>query len=242
MKKIILIIFSVSFLFCIPSIFCLDNISAVKFIGKRVMESQILNKSLTSSQDFFVNMAYHPFLPEGAIYMIKNPENAKTALIEIVHGFAENDAKNIYLSNSLFNFLKNPATDQNSIPLSLEFISLNNIHKKSAATDVSGYILSESKSKELIQTSKPSSYFVQIGAFAHFENAQTVVKNILPFLDITPQFLTVLAIVNGKRLYRILMGPYETQEANAIKTEINTILKRNITFLHQTARLRNSIQ
>ena len=225
-----------------PLIYSLDNISHINFVGKSIQEYKYINNNLTPSPASFVNTAYHPFLPEGAIYLAKNTENSKSALIEIVRGFFEKDAKNIYLSNSVYEFLQSSSPLQNSIPLKIEFISLNNVHRKSTFANVSGYILGELKSKELIQTSKPSSYFVQIGAFAHFENAQIIVKDILPFLDATPQFLTVPAIINGKKLYRILMGPYDNQDANKIKSEINNILKRNITFLHQTARLRNSIQ
>ncbi len=229
MKKIILLLMLAltSSLYSVGEV----NIEMIEFKGCRLEQAGLDNGS--GEIRFKLNIAYSPILPAGAIYSLMDTVTGLEALVQIGFAPVDNGPFSIYLPESTFNFFSNgydsPADDFN---LKVKFLAWNREDSSSEYLNIKNLVIDPDRSIERLRENNPNNSYIQIGSFRHYQNAFPLITELMPYLEVRPNFYLIpheIYVDNVKQtIYRIFAGPYDTALANRLKQEINAINNRTV--------------
>ncbi len=221
MKKIILFLF----IFLISTAVAQDfSTEEIKFKGKELSAAGMDPNS--GELEIKFNIAYSPILPAGAIYSLMDISTGYETIVQIGFAPVNHDPLAIYLPDQTFNFFQKPydiKTD--SFNLKVKFLAWNKEGESSEYLNIKSLVVDHENSISKIALENPDDSYIQIGSFRHYQNAYPMITEMLPFLEIKPNFYLVASeiFVDNKKqtIYRIFAGPYDKSSANKLRAEIN---------------------
>jgi len=229
MKKILLLFFI--FIYFVSYALEFD-ISKTSFTGLSIGKSNIKIESKTEESQRY-NVAYSSFLPEGGIYYITDKITGVEAIIQIGYSNIEDSPYKIFLPDRIFNFFSAKYDKPvDSITLSIKFLGWNRDNEESIFLDVQNLIVSPDESLNGIKFNGDDKYYLQIGSFSFYQNAFPKITELLPMLELRPKFYLIKKEikVNGetKIVYRVLAGPYSSEQAKEISKKINSKKEKSV--------------
>ena len=210
------------------------NVEQLTFEGININNSPY--KIDEAEENTSYNLVFSPLLPTDAIYLITDETTKKEAIIQIGHTQVDKSPYYLYMPTELFNFFskvyENPVE---TLSIKVKFLGWNKKGEESSFLNLHNLIVKEENSLYEITNNGLDKYYIQIGAFSYYQNAYPVIIDVMPLLDALPKFYILKKDVNingeNKSLYRILVGPYQLEEARRISKLINA--KKNASvFLH----------
>jgi len=233
MKKIIILIFIIS---CCFYIFTQEknvtNLNDVVFEGTNI-ESSSYSANINEANNNYC-IVYSPVLPSGAIYSIKDRKTGKEAVVQIGNAQVDKSPYVLYLPGYLFNFFSKFHSEKTEkISLKIKFLAWNKGDEQSSYLNLLSLVVNEYNSFNEVSKNGLDKHYIQLGAFSFFQNSYPIIEDMMPFLKIVPKFYIFKKEVTIKNepkvIYRILAGPYSSQEeAKEIANNINLNKKINV--------------
>jgi len=230
MNKIILFLLFVAFF----NIYSDEiDIQKIDFIGVNVTDNKDKIDFSESNTNF--NICYSAILPAGGIYSLIDTITGKEAIVQIGFSLVNNSPYIVYLSNDLFNFFVSTYEKKvDKLKFKVKFIGWNKSENESNYLDLQNLVVEPEKSLEEIKKNGKEKVYIQLGSFTHHQNAFPGITEMLPYLEVKPNFyLLSKQLENSKKTFRVLAGPYDIKDTRRIVDILNK-KKDKSTFIQTT--------
>lgn len=183
------------------------------------------------------NAAYSSALPAGCIYKIKALQNNREVIVQIEYHPGNLQTNTIYLSDDAYNFLKmeDSSLEQNT-NVQLSFLGWWNEKAQSDFLNIQSLVVEPEDSCREIVRNGLDKYYIQLGAFQFYQNSFGQITNLLPYLQVRPNFYMrkTTSKTSGEDVFRVLAGPYSHDDAVRITAFINSFSKNSVMLKSST--------
>lgn len=189
----------------------------------------------TSSNVF--NAAYSSALPAGCVYKMKSQQNNREVIVQIEHHPENLQNNTVYLSDDAYDFLtlENSALEYD-MNVQLSFLGWCNEEAQSDFLNIQSLVVEPKDScREIVQNGLDK-YYIQLGAFQFYQNSFGLITNLLPYLQVRPNFYITKTVsqVSNEDIFRVLAGPYSHDDAVRISGFVNSFLKDSVLLKSST--------
>lgn len=187
------------------------------------------------------NAAYSSALPAGCIYKIKSLQNNREVIVQIEYHPGNLHNNTIYISDEAYNFLRieNSSLEEN-MNVQLSFLGWWNEKAQSDFLNIQSLIVEpEDSCREIVQNGLDK-YYIQLGAFEFYQNSFGRITNLLPYLQVRPNFYMTKtkSKTSNEDVFRVLAGPYTHEDAVRITNFINSFSKDSVMLKSSTAAIK----
>lgn len=202
-----------------------NELSSVPFKIDKISRHQA---AFTNTNSNVFNAAYSSALPVGCIYKIKSSQNNHEVIVQIEYYPSNLPNNTIYISDAAYDFL---AIEQSSlecnINVQVSFLGWQSEKAQSDFLNIQSLVVEPKDSiREIIQNGLDK-YYIQLGAFQFYQNSFGRITNLLPYLQVQPNFymMKTESKTSGEDIFRVLAGPYSHDDAVRISGFINSLSK-----------------
>lgn len=240
MKKYIAsLIFFISVLFAVSaqSANIPNELSSVLF---KIDKTSRHKAVFTTSSNVF-NAAYSSALPVGCIYKIKAQQNNREVIVQIEHHPENLQNDTVYLSDDAYNFLTlEKSSLEQSMNVQLSFLGWCNERAQSDFLNIQSLVVEPKDSRREIIQNGLDKYYIQLGAFEFYQNSFGLITNLLPYLQIRPNFYITKTVsrTSHEDVFRVLAGPYSYDDAVRISGFINSFSKDSVMLKSSTGAIK----
>ena len=211
-----------------------NELSAIPFKIDRISKHK---DTFVNTDSKVFNAAYSSALPAGCIYKIKSLQNFREVIVQIEFHPGKLQGDTVYLGDDAYNFLKNDeSTLEKDMNVQLSFLGWWNEKAQSDFLNIQSLVVEPKDScREIVQNGLDK-YYIQLGAFQFYQNSFGHITNLLPYLQVRPNFyMTKTTSANtGEDVFRVLAGPYSHEDAVRISGFINSFSKEPVILKSST--------
>ncbi len=204
------------------------DIRKIDFTGVNIANHS--DKFDDSERNLKYNLAYSAILPAGGIYCLTDSITGKEAIIQIGYSIVNQSPYIVYISDELFKFFS--ATYEKKIDklnLKVKFIGWNKDENETSYLDIQNLVVEPSKSVEEMKKNGEDKVYIQRGSYTYHQNAFPGITQMLPYLEVRPNFYLVKKDLGEDRhIYRVLAGPYNLTDARRIVESLNDKKEKSI--------------
>ncbi|MEE1290422.1 MAG: hypothetical protein UHW86_05260 [Spirochaetota bacterium] len=182
------------------------------------------------------NAAYSSALPAGCIYKIKSSQNNREVIVQIEYHPGNLQSDTIYLSDDAYNFLKIEESSLEQTNVQLSFLGWWNEKAQSDFLNIQSLVVEPQDSRHEIVRNGMDKYYLQLGAFEFYQNSFSRITNLLPYLQVRPNFYMTKtpSKTTEEDVFRVLAGPYSHEDAVRIADFINSFSKDSVMLKSST--------
>lgn len=196
------------------------DISKIKF---KIDKTSSYKKTFTNIRTDIFNISYSSVLPVNGIYKVVCISNNREAIIQIGYSMTTTAADTIYMTDILYSFFTdNDPGFSGQADVKLTFLGWS----QATAGDndflnIQSLIVSPDNADATIRENGKDKFYIQLGSFGFYQNSYPKITQLLPYLELKPNFYMMEFNDKGSKVYRVLAGPYTRDDALKITKLIN---------------------
>ena len=221
-NTIILILFSLSFSLIGQDI-------SIQDINFKVEKFSLYSKTFDKVPTTIYNVAFSSVLPERGIYKMVSSSTKHEAIIRVGYSQISTPSDVVYVTDDLYDFFaSHDSVAPTIVTAKLTFLGWSEEGDKEAGNDFlnlqSLVIKPDDVAKKAAENDDDTMY-IQLGSFSFYQNSYPRITQLLPYLELRPEFYMVEEDVGGKKVFRVMAGPYAKKDAIKITKIINATQK-----------------
>jgi hypothetical protein len=242
MKRLTIFGFFLMFTFSLSAIEITD-MKNVQFRGKSRVGVEASLKD--AEGDYNYSIAYSPLLPAQGIYSAVDTVTGRETIIQVGYAEVPGDPYVLYLPDEMFSFFSDVYdTPVSEVQLQLRFLAWNKQGQEAEHLNIQSLIIQPEEVLDQIESNGDDKKYIQIGSFSYYQNAYPVITDLLPYLELRPEFYLVKSKIERdgetRTLYRILAGPYQLNDARQIVNKVNEQKKSSV-FIRSSDTIKREI-
>lgn len=224
MKKIILTV--VLFIFTVGLYSQEVNISDIKF---KMLKTSSFRSTFENIRRDVYNLSYSSILPVNGIYKVRCTSTAKEAIIQIGYSMTNTPPDTLYISDDLFGFFTDGGKGS-SPEVRLTFLGWSETAAKpeNDFLNIQSLVIPPEKVYSKVTENGEDKFYIQLGSFSFYQNSYPKITQLLPYLELKPNFFMVEYKEKDNKVYRVLAGPYSREDAIKITRTINSNTKEPV--------------
>jgi hypothetical protein len=232
MKKKLILLFSV---FIAAFSYGVDNkdidVQKVDFTGVNV--STYGEKFDFSEASNKFNLVFSAILPAGGIYLLTDSVTGKESVVQVGFSTIDHSPFLIYLPDYLYKFFTGAYDKKvDKLNLKIKFLGWNKTGEEAQTLDVQSLVVEPENSLAEINKNGKDKVYIQLGSYSFHQNAFPAITELLPYLEVKPHFYFIKKDIpqkdSVKSIYRILAGPYTSEDAKRITNLLNSSKKKSV--------------